>query len=154
MRSPAPIRSFARSSQSEGSNAMFKPHGLRAMAACLLFAVATDGALAQPLEFDLDGDGRVNRTEFIKGRDARFERLDVNGDRMISLADFPEATRSQSLKELMGRMFAMADMDRDGEVTRNEVGLSGTPLFNEADKDHNDVIEGQELTFLNTQLRR
>lgn len=145
---------FARFSKSEGSNAMSRPLGLRAIAACLLFAVAADGAMAQPLEFDLDGDGRVNRTEFVKGRDARFERLDVNGDRMISLADFPEATRTQSLKDLMGRMFVMADMDRDGEVTRNEVGLSGTPLFNEADKDHNDVIEGQELTSLNTLLSR
>jgi hypothetical protein len=133
---------------------MFKPLGLRAIAACLLFAVTAEGALAQPLEFDLDGDGRVNRTEFIKGRDARFERLDVNGDRMISLADFPEATRTQSLKDLMGRMFTMADMDRNGEVTRNEIGLSGTPLFNEADADHNDVVEGQELTSLNTLLSR
>jgi hypothetical protein len=124
------------------------------MIAGLVFLVGTEKILAQPLEFDLDGDGRVNRTEFVKGRDARFERLDVNGDRMISLADFPEATRSQSLKDLVGRLFAAADMDRDGEVTRSEVGLSGTPLFNEADADHNDVVEGEELTFLNTQLRR
>ncbi len=115
--------------------------------------VAAEAASAQPLEFDLDGDGRVSRTEFVKGRDARFARIDTNGDRVISASDFPQDSRSQSLIALTGRLFAMADLDRDSKVTREELGLSGTPLFDEADTNKNDVIENEELTHLRAQLR-
>lgn len=102
-------------------------------------------AAAQPGPFDLDGDGRITRAEFIEGRDARFDRFDKNGDRVISAADFPANAASQPLTALVGQMMGQADADRDGRLTRDELGTSGTPLFDNADADGNGIVERSEI---------
>lgn len=112
----------------------------------VLAAVVTGtGAIAQPVTFDLDGDGRITRSEFIEGRDARFAGFDRNADRVISAADFPADAAGKPLAALVGRMFAQADANRDGRVTRDELGTSGTPLFDDADADFNGIVEQAEV---------
>jgi hypothetical protein len=104
--------------------------------------------------FDLDGDGRITRTEFISGRDARFNKFDRNGDRAVSAQDFPPNMAGRPLAALVGRMMAQADANKDGRVTRDELGTSGTPFFEKADADGNGVVEQSEVARFRSQLAR
>jgi Ca2+-binding EF-hand superfamily protein len=126
---------------------------IRLLAATLVLATATGGAKAEVPDFDLNADGRVDRAEFVAGRDARFARLDRNHDTVISDADFPAGSHSLPVQARMGKLFASADIDRDGTVTREELGTSGTPLFDKADANGNYYIDGAELTELRNMLR-
>ena len=120
--------------------------------AALAASAAASTAFAQPVTFDLDGDGRITREEFIEGRDARFDDFDRNKDRVISAADFPADAADKPLAALVGRMFAQADADHDGRVTRDELGTSGTPLFDDADADFNGIVEQAEVAKFRAQM--
>jgi EF hand len=125
----------------------------RLIATVFLCAIASGVAQGQVPEFDLNGDGRVDRPEFVAGRDARFARFDRNKDAMISNSDFPASSRSLPLRSKVGQLLSAADLNRDGKLTRTELGTSGTPLFDRADTDGNSRIEGAELTNLKNLLR-
>ena len=122
---------------------------VRKLTLILSISVSSAAAAAPPRapDIDLNGDGVVDRREFVKGRDARFTQLDRNRDSMISRADFPDLT-SQTLITKLGRVIGMADLNKDGKITRNEVGMAGTPLFDSTDADGNGLIDGAELTNL------
>lgn len=118
----------------------------------IILAVPPVQAAGAPRPFDLDGDGRIARKEFIKGRAARFDKYDRNRDQMISAADFPAASRADPLSSKVERSISSADMNRDGKVTRDELDLSGTPLFDRADADGNGIVEKAEIGRFKAQL--
>ena len=122
-----------------------------AAAACTL---GTQAAFAQATAFDLNGDGRITRPEFIAGRDARFAKYDRNRDRVITAADFPDGA-GKTLPGLgVESMIAAADINKDGKITRNELGLSGTPLFDRADADGNGIVEKAEVAKFRAQIAK
>jgi EF hand len=124
---------------------MFSPRHVRTfagMVACLAVAAA---ASAQSLSFDLDKDGKIDRREFVKGREARFAALDRNQDQAVSLADFPAESGGRPLVKLVGKMIAAADLNRDGKVTMDELQSSGSPVFEKADTNMNGLIDGPEI---------
>jgi Ca2+-binding EF-hand superfamily protein len=113
----------------------------------LLATLAGAGAAsAQALTFDLDGDGKVDRREFVKGREARFHALDRDQDGTISTADFLPGLQHQALVSLLGRMIADADINQDGKITIAEMQLSGSPIFEAADLNMNGLLDGGELS--------
>lgn len=119
----------------------------------ILTCLAASAASAPPLTFDLNKDGKIDRIEFVKGREARFRALDHNKDQAISLADFSAESRTQPLSRLVGKLIGSADLNRDGRVTLMELQLSGSPVFEEADTDMNGVIEGSEVARFRAGLR-
>jgi Ca2+-binding EF-hand superfamily protein len=120
----------------------------RTLLGMLALLAAADAASAKPLTFDLDGNGRVDRREFVKGREARFHALDHNGDHVVSAADFSPESQSRPLIALMGRMIGAADLNRDGKVTLSELQLSGSPVFEAADLNMNGELDSGELKNL------
>jgi hypothetical protein len=102
--------------------------------------------------FDLDGDGRVDRTEFVRGREARFVALDLNGDGVVSADDFPPEKRYEPINALVGRLIGQADLNRDEEVNLVELQLSGSPVFEAADTDMNGLLDSGELAGLADRL--
>jgi Ca2+-binding EF-hand superfamily protein len=102
--------------------------------------------------FDLDGDGRITRTEFVTGRSQRFTAIDRNSDQVVSAADFPAGTQAMLLDRRVDKVIAAADLNHDGEVTRLELGLAGTPLFDRADVDGNGIVESKEIARFKAQL--
>jgi Ca2+-binding EF-hand superfamily protein len=104
----------------------------------LLAAIST----AQPNErrgdhgpVDLDGDGSISRAEFDTFSDARFDRMDKNGDGLISEDEKPQHPRRPGHRgkggakghhgehrQMMGAglLTRLADSDQDGTVTAGE----------------------------------
>lgn len=124
---------------------MFSRWQVRSVAAALA-CLAAAAASAEPLTFDLNKDGKIDRIEFVKGREARFRALDRNKDQAVSWADFSAESRGRPLVKRIGKLIGSADLNRDGRVTLMELQLSGSPVFEEADTDMNGVIERSELT--------
>ena len=95
----------------------------------ILYLAAT-AAIAMPVAaqvegLDADGDGKITRREYIDARNARFTQLDQDRDGRLTTEDFPRARQSQSLNALAGRLVAHADLNQDGAVTQDELGLAG-----------------------------
>ena len=124
----------------------------RILLVVFVLMTAVDAASAQALVFDIDGDGRVDRLEFVKGREARFRALDKNGDGVVSAADFPSESRYKPLTELMGRMIGQADLNHDEVVNLAELQLSGSPVFEAVDTNMNGLLDSVELARLSARL--
>ena len=124
----------------------------------ILYLAAT-AAIAMPVAaqvegLDADGDGKITRREYIDARNARFTQLDQDRDGRLTVEDFPRASQSQSLNALAGRLVAHADLNQDGAVTQDELGLAGTPLFDRADSNGDGYVDQEEVARLRTMLTR
>jgi Ca2+-binding EF-hand superfamily protein len=94
------------------------------------------------------------------GRAKAFDRLDVNRDGMISRAEFaaPRPHRMAMQQAGMhrgfgGRMFEMADANRDGRVSMGEAQQLALQHFNRADLNRDGVLTPQERQQARQQMR-
>ena len=111
------------------------------------------GALsAQTSGFDADGDGRITRREFIDAREQRFVRMDKNGDGFIRADDFRRLQTSAAVRQRLAQLLADADFDRDGAVSRGEFSVTGTPLFDAADRNADGFVDRTEVARLRAAL--
>ncbi len=94
--------------------------------------------------FDRDGDGRIARSEF-PGSDADFARLDRNRDKSLAAADF-DFSGSALVASPGAMVFARADADGNGKVTREELNA----FFKAADKGGEGFLSLSDLQELFT----
>ena len=104
-------------------------------------------------EQDLDGNGKVSKEEFQRGRDAEFARMDRNRDGVLShdeyvgdyrerlerdLRERPEGERaemrSRQLRQADVR-FGVLDSDHSGGITTAEFAATGWAMFQRHDTD-------------------
>jgi Ca2+-binding EF-hand superfamily protein len=125
--------------------------------------------------FDTNRDGQITRAEADaahaamvadarrKRADGLFERADANRDGVVSRAEFdaapaqkrqrvtlPGAVRAQMFG---GRMFAMADADKDGRVSLAEATAVSMRQFDSSDANRDGVVTPDERRLMRQQHR-
>jgi hypothetical protein len=100
---------------------------------------------------DTNHDGAITRGEFDANRAQRVARRDVNGDGR------PDARGGHrmggGMGGLSGRMFDMADANRDGRVTLREATDAALRHFDTADVNRDGQLTPQERTQSRERLR-
>jgi Ca2+-binding EF-hand superfamily protein len=103
---------------------------------------------------DVNKDGVVTRAEFLAQREKAFVRLDRNGDGFIDQSDMPGRRRARKNSgDQFQELIARFDKDGDGRVSKAEFVNGPTPLFDQADKDHNGELDAAELATLKALLQ-
>ena len=95
---------------------------------------------------DADHDGYVTRSEYLRARDAQFDRMDRNHDGSVTRSDFGRLAKFKpgAVDKIMS-LLAAADSDGDGRITRAELGDAPIPLFDHADMDGDDRVSKDEI---------
>ena len=105
--------------------------------ACVLAAeaalAATPDATASPVaavlaRLDRDGDGRLDRTEYLEFRQPRFARADADGDAALSAAEF-EASLPAAARAGVSAQFAARDVDHSGGLAVSEMDAYHAGVF-------------------------
>lgn len=94
---------------------------------------------------DPDGDGATSKDEMMAAAEARFAKLDANGDGVI---DSGEAASAPG-----GRMLARADANGDGNVTRDEMLAATATRFERMDLNHDGKVDSTERDQIMAMLR-
>jgi Ca2+-binding EF-hand superfamily protein len=102
-------------------------------------------------QYDVNGDGKVTRAEFLAVRSLCFVRYDANEDGVLAPAEIRRRLPDR-LAEGLGAALARLDRDRDGEVSREEFDHENDRLFRFLDTNGDGVIAGMELTALTPAL--
>lgn len=114
--------------------------------------------------YDENGDGKVDRAEYQRVRDAQFARTDRNGDGQLSLEEYLAEfeTRVDRRIDAMDQggdrqvhvRFGVLDADKDGHMTFAEYQVSGKRLFETADRNKDGVVDTADATLPPPQPRR
>ncbi len=127
--------------------------------AAALLTLAAPALAQQPrnntggvMRYDTNKDGTVDRDEWNTGQEARFKRLDTNGDGKLSqnelFAHTPAAGNSVLPSDRQANRqssyFQRLDMDKDGVVTLTEFMAQGERNFVRCDLDKNGRIDTAE----------
>jgi Ca2+-binding EF-hand superfamily protein len=122
------------------------------IAAALLTVSATAFAQTRPdmqalfEHADTNHDGKVTKEEFLAARAAQFSSFDRNGDGFIDDQDFPKRIMAMSQAHArFAEMLKQFDANGDGRISQQEFSQGPTPIFDQADTDHDGVLNAQEL---------
>ncbi len=114
--------------------------------------------------YDENGDGKVERAEYERVRDAQFARTDSNGDGQLALdeylAEFETRVdrRIDALDQGGDRQvhvrFGVLDADKNGHMTFAEYQVSGKRLFETADRNKDGVVDAVDARLPAPESRR
>ncbi|MDI9271540.1 EF-hand domain-containing protein [Stenotrophomonas sp. PFBMAA-4] len=114
--------------------------------------------------YDENGDGKVERAEYERVRDAQFARTDSNSDGLLALeeylAEFETRVdrRIDALDQGGDRQvhvrFGVLDADKDGHMTFAEYQVSGKRLFETADRNKDGVVDAVDARLPAPEPRR
>ena len=136
---------------------MKKRFSIRALGVSVLgsfaFAIATGGAAAQSADemakVDTNGDGEIAWEELQDMRVSVFERLDRNGDGVISSDDQPGfGPAKRKYGDAFERVKASSDANGDGQVTDAEMLEAPSPMFVEGDTNEDGILSAEEISAL------
>ena len=104
------------------------------------------------MRYDTNKDGAVDRAEWKAGQEARFKRLDANGDGRLSQAELFARTPAAGNSVLPGdrqagrqsAYFQRLDVDKDGQVTLVEFMAQGDRNFVRCDLNKDGRIDTAE----------
>lgn len=116
-------------------------------------ALAQDGArMAEQLrQADANNDGAVSRAELQAYRAGQFDRLDRNGDGVLTDSDMP---RFAKIRERIEARIAAFDTNGDGRITRAEFTGGPTVAFDRADTNKDGLVTNAELNAARAMLER
>lgn len=95
-------------------------------------------------QYDLNGDGRITRGEFMAVRATCFARYDANGDGLLTRAEVKRRLPAR-LAERIDAEFSRLDLDGDGQISREEFDRENDHLFQQLDTNGDGVLAGTEL---------
>ncbi len=106
---------------------------------------------------DADKDGKVSAAEAAANQQRRFQQMDASGDGYVTQAEAKAAFdrfRAEHPKQPGGadgkpgdRLFARADTDKDGKITKAEWTAGGQQMFARLDKNADGKITADEMTL-------
>lgn len=92
---------------------------------------------------DVNGDGVISRAEFHKVRAERWTQIDRNGDGYLSEDDFPRWAARRARTQLAE--IAFLDGNNDGRISKDEFLNGPAPLFTWADLNSDGDLTLSEL---------
>jgi len=92
---------------------------------------------------DVNGDQVISRAEFRNLKVARWSQIDRNGDGFLGEDDFPAAAAHRARTQLAE--IAELDADGDGRISRDEFVDGPAPLFDQADRNADGVLSRSEV---------
>lgn len=133
---------------------MIKSCYLLALAPLVLGTALASEAPTLPPAVDPNQDGVVTRAEFVSLRNTRAFQGDTNGDGLLSQEEFAPMIPSRVPSFMHGRAFSQFDTNRDGFVDAAELDAGPARAFDQADKDGDETISGDEVANFRATLEQ
>ena len=105
-------------------------------------------------EADVNSDGRVTRQEWLAYRARLFDRLDQNGDGVLSIDDVPPFLRDGAQGQSLRQALIDCDLNHDGQLSRAEFVFGPTPVFDLIDINKDGVIDANEIRLAKAAISR
>ena len=96
-------------------------------------------------QYDLNGDGKITRGEFMAVRAVCFARYDANGTGMLSRSEVKRFSSTQ-IADRIDVELSRLDLDGDGLISREEFDRDSDRVFRQLDTNGDGVIAGTELS--------
>ncbi len=100
---------------------------------------------------DANGDGVISRDEFRDVQALRWKQIDRNGDGYLSEDDFPHAAAGRLRTHLAG--IAHLDENGDGRISQSEFVDASLPMFRCADRSGDGALSRSELEVTEEECR-
>lgn len=94
---------------------------------------------------DANGDGAVDKAEFLARRAQTFPQIDANADGALTKDEFLAQAGSFQARFTASSLFSTFDANGDGKVSKQEFETAPSPLFDRADGNKDGVVTKAEL---------
>jgi EF hand len=93
--------------------------------------VPSDARSRQILALDVDGNGMIDRNEWLNGRQAAFVLIDYDNDGMVDQSEYLAATRAMHGADSTGDASVMGSTGGTGSMGMGGTGMGGTGMAGE-----------------------
>jgi hypothetical protein len=108
-------------------------------------AASNNAALLAQIEgADANRDGNVSKQELINFRAANFNRLDRDGNGVLTRSDIPAMAKRFNPNVDFDKLITQFDANKDGKVSRSEFVDGRTTIFDAADSNKDGVLTKAE----------
>ncbi len=101
---------------------------------------------------DTNGDGKVTKAEVLPRLTKRFDRVDANSDGKVTKAEAGEHVRKR-VERRVNHMFERLDANGDGTMTKAELESQVDKHFARLDTDKNGEVSREEMGAFRSAMR-